>query len=112
MPDNPMIIGDVNIPWNKTDNLDTTILNEILELYNLELHVSTPTHKLGSTINRVLGIKNSREFQDLCTYDSLSDHCNIEWIYNINKLNSVITRSFARKLKKINHDKPRPWSSK
>ena len=43
--DNPVIVGDVNIPWNKTDNLDTISLYEILGLCNLEQHVSTPTHK-------------------------------------------------------------------
>ena len=43
--DDPIIVGVINILWNKTDNLDTISLNEILELYNLEHHVSTPTHK-------------------------------------------------------------------
>ena len=43
--DKPIIVHDVNIPWNKTDNLDTISLNEILEFYNFEEHVSTPTHK-------------------------------------------------------------------
>ena len=43
--DNPIIVGAINIPWNKTDKLGTISLNEILELYNLEQHVSTPTHK-------------------------------------------------------------------
>ena len=31
--DNPTIVGDINIPWNKTDILDTISLTEILELY-------------------------------------------------------------------------------
>ena len=42
--DNPIIVGDINIPWNKTENLDTISLTEILELYNVEQHVATPTH--------------------------------------------------------------------
>ena len=33
--DRSIITGDINIPCSKTDKLDTTSLNEILELYNL-----------------------------------------------------------------------------
>ena len=56
--DDRIIVGDINILWNKTDNLDTISLNEILELYNLEQHVSTnPTHKQGNTIDLVMSIK-------------------------------------------------------
>ena len=82
----PITIGDINILWNKTDNLDTISLNEIVELYYLEDHVSTPTHKLGNSIDWVMGIINSREFQDLHTSDSLSDHCTTEWVYSIKDL--------------------------
>ena len=60
--DNPVIISDINISWNKTANSDISVLNEIVELYNLEQHASTATHKQGNTIDWVLGIKNSREF--------------------------------------------------
>ena len=42
--DHPIIVSELNIPWNKTDSLDTISLIEILELYNLEQHVATPTH--------------------------------------------------------------------
>ena len=65
--DNPIIVGDINIPWNKTDNLDTISLTEILELYNLKQHVATPTHKQCNTIDWVMSIKNSEEFLDLHT---------------------------------------------
>lgn len=66
--DNPIIVSDINIPWNKTDNLDTITFTEILELYNLEQHVATPTHKQGNTIEWVVSIKNPEEFLDL-TYE-------------------------------------------
>ena len=102
--DDPIIIGDITIPWNKTDNLDTMGLNEILELYNLEQHVSTPTHKLGNTINWVISIKNFGEFLDSHTSDFLSDHCTTEWLYNIKRPNTVKTRSLVRNLKKVTCD--------
>ena len=102
--DIPIIVGDINIPWNKTDNLDTISLIEILELYNLEQHVSTPTHKQGNTKDWVMSIKNSEEFLDLHTSEILSYHCTIEWLYNIRRLNTVKTRSVVRNLKKISSE--------
>ena len=60
--DNPIIVGDINIPWNKTDNLDTISLTEILELYNLKQHVASPTHKQGNTIDWVMNVKNTDDF--------------------------------------------------
>ena len=100
--DNPIIVGDINIPQNKTDSLDTISLNEILELYDLEQHVSTPTHKWGNTIDWVMSIKNSEEFLDLHTSEFLSDHCTVEVLNNIKSPNTVKTRSVVRNLKKIN----------
>ena len=81
--DNPIIVSDINIPRNNTENLDTINLIEILELYNLKQHVSTSTHKQGNTIDWVMSIKNSEELLDLHTSKLLSDHCIIEWLYKI-----------------------------
>ena len=103
--DNPVIVGDINITWNKTENLHTISLNEILELFNLEQHLSTPTHKQGNAIDWVVSIKNSKEFLDLHTSEFLSDHFTIEWLYIIKRPNTIKTRSLVRTLKKINQDK-------
>ena len=37
--DDPNILGDINIPWNKGDNMDRECLVEIISLYNLKQHV-------------------------------------------------------------------------
>ena len=100
--DNPIIVGDINIPWNKTDNLDTISLTEILELYNLKQHVVPPTHKQGNTIDWVMNVKNTEDFLDLHTNEFLSDHCTIKWLINIKRPNTVKARSMIRNLKKIN----------
>ena len=99
--DNPIIVRDINIPWNKTDNLETSSLTEILELYNLEQHVATPTHKQDNTVDWVMSIKNSEEFLDLHMNEFLSDHCTIKWIYNVKRPNTVKARTMIRNLKKI-----------
>ena len=69
------------------------------------MHVSTPTHKLGNTMDWVMGNKNLWEFQDLHTSDFLSDHCITELVYNISRPNTVKTSSFSRNLKKNNCNK-------
>ena len=102
--DNLIIVGDINIPWNKTDNIDTICLTEILELYNLKQHVASPTHKQGNTIDWVMNVKNTEDFLDLHTNEFLSDHCTTEWLININRTNTVKTRSMIRDLKKINQE--------
>ena len=98
--DNPVIVGDINIPWNKTDNHDTINLTKILELYNLKQHVASPTHKQDNTIDWVMNVKNAEEFLDLHTNEFLSDHCTIEWLYNIKRPNTVKKRSIIRNPKK------------
>ena len=40
----PIILGDMNIPWNKEDNIDRESLVEIMGLYNLKQHVHMQTH--------------------------------------------------------------------
>ena len=87
--DNPIIVGDINIPWNKADNLDTISLTEILELYNLKHHVASPTHKQGNTINWVMNVRDADDFLDLHTSEFLSDHCTIEWLMNIKDLTQL-----------------------
>ena len=43
--DGPIILGDINIPWNRADNMDRESLVEIMSLYNLKQHVNIQTHK-------------------------------------------------------------------
>ena len=100
--DNPIIVSNINIPWNETDSLDTISLTEILDLYNLKQHVASPTHKQGNKIDCMMNVKNSEEFLDLHTNEFLSNHCTVEWLFNIKRPNTVKTRSMIRNLKKIN----------
>ena len=51
-----------------------------------------------------MNIKNSEEFLDLHTNEFLSDHCTIEWLYNVKRPNNVKTKSMIRNLKKINQE--------
>ena len=51
--DDPIILGDINIPWNK-ENKDRESLLEIMDLYNLKQHVLTQTHKQGNTLDWII----------------------------------------------------------
>ena len=42
--DDPVILGDINIPWNKEDNIDKESLLEIMDLYILKQYVLIQTH--------------------------------------------------------------------
>ena len=50
----PIILGDINIPWNKEDNMDRESLVEIMGLYNLKQHVDIQTHKQGNTLDWIM----------------------------------------------------------
>ena len=64
--DDPIILGDINIPWNKEDNIDKESLLEIMDLYNLKQHVllqtQTRQHTRLDNIKRKFNynIKNTR----------------------------------------------------
>ena len=49
--DDPIILGDINIPWNKENDMDRESLVEIMSLYNLKQHVDIQTHKQGNTLD-------------------------------------------------------------
>ena len=48
---NIIIFGDFNIHWNKSENPDTTSMQEILDMHDLNQHIYTQTHKLGNTLD-------------------------------------------------------------
>ena len=51
---NPIILGDINIPWNKEDGIDRESLPEIMDLYNLKQYVLFQTQKQGNTLGWII----------------------------------------------------------
>ena len=79
---NIIILGDFNIPWNKSEHPDTTSMQEILDMHDLHQHIHIQTHKLGNTLDWLIG--NSLDtIQDMTNKDFLADHCIIEWRFQI-----------------------------
>ena len=88
---NVIILGDFNIPWNKSEHPHTTSMREILDMYDLQQHINIQTHKLGNTLDWL--ISNSPDtIQDITSKDFLSDHSIIEWKFHF--------RSAGKSLKK------------
>ena len=81
---NIFISGDFNIPWNKPENPDTVSMQEILDMHNLNQHIHTQTHKLGNTLDWLIG-NTATIIQDITNKDHLSDHSLTEWKNKISR---------------------------
>ena len=62
--DDPIILGDINIPSNKGDNMDRESLVAIMSLYNLKQHVDIQIHKQGNTLDWIMSKENSTTYQE------------------------------------------------
>ena len=83
--DDPIILGDINIPWKKEDNIDKERLLEIIDFYNLKQHVFVQTHKQSNTLDWIISKENSTTVLTIQGGDYLSDHCTITWIHKVEK---------------------------
>ena len=100
---NIIILGDFNIPWNKSEHPDTTSMQEILDMHGLHQHIHIQTHKLGNTLDWL--ISNSPDtIQDITNKDFLSDHYIIEWKFQISHKVSEKIQISRRDLTKINEE--------
>ena len=100
---NIIILGDFNIPWNKPENQDTTNMQKILDMRDLNQHIYTQTHKLGNTLDWLIS-NTENTIQDITNKDFLLDHSIIEWKLQISgKVSRKIQKS-RRDLNKINEE--------
>ena len=76
------IVGDFNIPWNIVDHPDTISMQEVMDMYDLKQHIHTQMHKLGNTLDWLIS-KNPTSIQDITNKDFLSNHCIIEWEFQV-----------------------------
>ena len=100
---NIIILGDFNIPWNKSEHPDTNSMQKILDMHDLHQHIHTTTHKHGNTLDWL--ISNSPDtIQDITNKDFLSDHCIIECKFQISQKVSEKIQTSRRDLTKINEE--------
>ena len=48
---NLIILGDINIHFNKLEDIDAKVLCDILEPFNITQHIKFTTHSLGHTLD-------------------------------------------------------------
>ena len=76
------ILGDFNIPWNIADHPDTISMQEVMDMYDLKQHIHTQMHRLGNTLDWLIS-NDTNSIMDLTNKDFLSDHCIIEWKFQV-----------------------------
>ena len=105
------ILGDFNIPWNIADHPDTISMQEVIDMYDLKQHIHTEMHRLGKTLDWLIS-NNPTSIIDITNKDLLSDHCIIEWKFQVSHkirekmqtsrrhLNNIDEKKFKEDLKK------------
>ncbi|GFR68477.1 reverse transcriptase-like protein [Elysia marginata] len=100
----PIILGDLNFQFDKSDNVDVIKIQEVLTTYRLKQIVTVPTHNKNHILDWVI-TKNKEIIKDIQVTDKcVSDHFVIAFQLDIQKpppkKGTVVTRS-----KDIDHAK-------
>ena len=70
-----LILGDFNIPMNKCNSDTTDQFSKLLTSFNLQQHISTPTHRHGNTIDLVITRSSENGIDNISVLDDvISDH--------------------------------------
>ena len=101
-PGNLLIAGDFNFHWNNTEDDRVQKLADLLESYNLEQHISQPTHKLGNTLDLLITRHSESTVYEQPSVDHfISDHAVIKCKLSFKKPPPVKSKITFRKLKSI-----------
>ena len=73
-----LILGDFNIKSDTINTPEAQTLGDFLDLFNLQNHVTFPTHNKGHTLNLVLMDINSTTLTKVTQGDFTSDHCFVD----------------------------------
>ena len=79
---NISILGDFNIPWNISEHPDTTSMQEIMDMHDLKQYIHIKMHKPGNTLDWLIS-NSQNNMLDITNKDFLSDHCIIEWKFQV-----------------------------
>ena len=85
-----VVLGDFNIHFENTKDLDSTRFQELLDILNLEQHVREPTHNRGHTLDLVVTRLSDPKPMSLDVHPAVfSDHCPITFRLNMKCSSSV-----------------------
>ena len=102
---NIIIMGDINIQWNNTEDPDTRVYIDTLMALGLDQHIDFSTHKSGKIQDHIYteALSNCKV---LCCSESFyqSDHAAVECILSAPKEDTVIKTIKYKKLHEIDTD--------
>ena len=67
-----------NVIEKTVTSSDAMSLGDFLEIFNLQNHVSFPTHDKGNTLDLILADVNNKVVREVSQGDFTSDHCFID----------------------------------
>ena len=77
-----MLVWDFNIPWNKEDHMDTKLMQDTLNLFDLFQNVTIQTQIAGKILDWILTTYESHKetlISEIASQDILSNHCIIKF---------------------------------
>ena len=69
-------------------------------MYSLNQHINLQTHKLGNTLDWLIS-SSPETIQDITSKDFLSDHCIIEWKFQISQKVTEKIKTTSRGLSRV-----------
>ena len=101
---NISILGDFNIPWNILEHPYTTSMQDIKDMHDLKQHIHIQMHKLRNTLDWLIS-NCPNNILDITNKDFLSDHCIIEWKFQVSQKVRDKTQTSRGDLSKIDEEK-------
>ena len=102
---NHIILGDLNLHINDSDDADTQIFSESMEALGLKQHSITPTHKSNNILDLIFTeIMSDIGFEVVETTTDISDQCPVIATLNIKKEQVKHVQRVICKAAKISQD--------
>ena len=95
------ILGDFNIHWDNQQGIYTRDFQRLLQDHYLQQIVVEPTHESGHILDLVITRDNDGSVHSVSIQDSLSDHCSVHCLLQLEKPKPVKKKITYRKVKSI-----------
>ena len=100
-----LILGDFNIKSYIINTPEAQTLRDFLDLFNLQNHVTFPTHNKGHTLDLVLMDINSTTLTKVTQGDFISDHCSVDCELAIQRNCRETQWQYSRNIKKVDRER-------
>ena len=100
-----LLVGDMNIPSNQQDHVDTVLFKDVLDVLNLHNHIPFPSHWLGNSLDVIINKSSDTFIMDLTQDRLFSDHKSLDELVNLynDTLSAVLDDNAPFRRKKCSH---------